>query len=53
MSSNGTITTGLPTIASEIGIPPQTMYWPLAVYSLMAGTCLIAVGTVADVVGPR
>jgi MFS family permease len=51
--TNGMITTGLPTIASEIGIPPQTMYWPLAVYSLTAGICLIAAGTVADVVGTR
>lgn len=51
--TNGMITTGLPAIASEIGIPPQTMYWPLAVYSLTAGTCLIAAGTVADVVGTR
>lgn len=51
--TNGMITTGLPTIASEISTPPQTMYWPLAVYSLTAGTCLIAAGTLADVVGTR
>lgn len=51
--TNGMITPGLPTIASEIGVPTQTMYWPLAVYSLTAGTCLIAAGTVADVVGTR
>lgn len=51
--TNGMITTGLPTIASEISIPPRTMYWPLAVYSLTAGTCLIAAGTLADVVGTR
>ncbi|KAF4595172.1 aminotriazole resistance protein [Ophiocordyceps camponoti-floridani] len=51
--STGLITTGIPTMAVELGIPPQTLYWPLSVYSLTTGTCLIVAGTVADVVGSR
>lgn len=51
--TTGLITTGIPTIAADLGIPAATMYWPLSVYSLTAGACLIVAGTVADVVGSR
>lgn len=51
--STGLITTGIPTMARDLDIPPQTMYWPLSVYSLTTGACLIVAGTLADVVGSK
>ncbi|KAK3389698.1 integral membrane protein [Podospora didyma] len=51
--TTGLVTTGIPTMAQDLNIPPQTMYWPLSVFSLTAGACLIISGTVADVVGSR
>ncbi|KAK7961996.1 uncharacterized protein PG986_002821 [Apiospora aurea] len=51
--TTGLITTGIPTMAVDLDIGPQTMYRPLSVYSLTTGTCLIVAGTVADVVGSR
>lgn len=51
--STGLLTTSVPTMAVELGIPPQTIYWPLSVYSLTAGASLIVAGTVADIVGSK
>ncbi|KAK5655068.1 hypothetical protein OQA88_5967 [Cercophora sp. LCS_1] len=52
-TTTGLITTRIPTTALDLAIPPQTLYWPLSVYSLTAGACLILAGTLADIIGCR
>ncbi|KAK0737991.1 major facilitator superfamily domain-containing protein [Schizothecium vesticola] len=49
--STGLITTSIPRMASDLSIPPQTSYWPLSVYGLTSGACLLVSGAIADVVG--
>lgn len=51
--TTGLITTSMPTIGRELDIPAQTQYWPVSVYSLTNGACLIVAGAVADVVGSK
>ncbi|KAK3323114.1 integral membrane protein [Cercophora scortea] len=51
--TTGLITTSIPTMAIDLDIPAQTIYWPLSVFSLTAGACLIIAGSVADIVGSR
>lgn len=51
--STGLITTSIPRIASDLSIPPQTSFWPLSVYGLTSGACLLVSGAIADAVGPR
>ena len=51
--SNGLLTVGLPAIASSLSLKDSLLVWPISVYSLTSGTCLLLAGTVADVLGPR
>ncbi|KAK1756632.1 major facilitator superfamily domain-containing protein [Echria macrotheca] len=51
--STGLITTSIPRIALDLSIPPQTSYWPLSVYGLTSGACLLVSGAIADVVGSK
>lgn len=51
--TTGLITTSMPTIGRELDIPAQTQYWPVSVYSLTNGACLIVAGAMADVLGSK
>ncbi|KAK4447165.1 major facilitator superfamily domain-containing protein [Podospora aff. communis PSN243] len=51
--SSGLITVGLPAIAADLLLDDSLLVWPVSVYSLTSGTCLLLAGSVADVVGPR
>ncbi|OIW28670.1 MFS general substrate transporter [Coniochaeta ligniaria NRRL 30616] len=51
--TNGLLTVALPTIASDLALPPGLLVWPSSVYALTSGTCFLLAGSVADVVGPR
>lgn len=51
--STGLITTSIARIATDLSIPPQTSYWPLSVYGLTSGACLLVAGAIADAVGPQ
>lgn len=51
--STGLITTSIPRMAADLSIPPQTSFWPLSVYGLTSGACLLVAGVLADVVGSR
>lgn len=50
---SGLITTSMPTIGADLAIPSATQYWPVAVYNLSNGACLILAGAVADLTGSR
>lgn len=47
------MTVSIPRIAADLNIQPQLYYWPLSVYGLKSGSCLLIAGAVADVVGSR
>ena len=51
--SNGIIIVGLPAMASSLKLDDALLVWPMSVYALTSGTCLLLAGTVADVLGPR
>jgi len=51
--STGLITTSIPKMASDLSMPPQTSHWPLSVYGLTSGACLLVAGAIADVVGSK
>jgi MFS family permease len=51
--SSGLITVGLPAIAADLSLDDSLLVWPVSVYSLTSGTCLLLAGSIADVVGPR
>lgn len=51
--SNGIIIVGLPAMAASLKLEDSLLVWPMSVYSLTSGTCLLLAGTVADVLGPR
>ncbi|KAI4854639.1 hypothetical protein E4T44_00035 [Aureobasidium sp. EXF-8845] len=49
--STGLLATGLPNIASNLGIPDALILWPASIYGLTCGCSLIPVGSIADVIG--
>ena len=51
--STGMITVCIPRMAQDLSIPPSQYYWPMSVYSLTAGSCLLLSGAIADVVGSK
>ena len=51
--SGGLITVGLPAIAKDLHLDGSLLVWPVSVYSLTSGTCLLLAGAIADVIGPR
>lgn len=51
--TTGMITTAIPKMAADLSIPSQTYYWPLSVYGLTSGACLLVAGSVADIVGSK
>lgn len=51
--TSGTITVGLPAIASSISLERSLYLWPSSVYSLTSGAALLIAGSVADIVGAR
>ncbi|KAK4504447.1 hypothetical protein PRZ48_005363 [Zasmidium cellare] len=51
--SNGLLAIGLPTIASDLSIPPNLLLWPNSVFYLTSGSCLLIAGSLADVLGPK
>ena len=51
--STGMITVCIPRMAQDLLIHPSQYYWPMSVYSLTAGSCLLLSGAIADVVGRK
>ncbi|KAJ8603665.1 hypothetical protein MRB53_042100 [Persea americana] len=49
----GILTSGLPAIATDLGISDGLILWPAAIYSLTSGCTFIVIGSIADVVGAR
>jgi MFS family permease len=49
--STGLLATGLPNIASNLGIPDALILWPASIYGLTCGCSLIPIGSIADVIG--
>ncbi|KAK9481629.1 major facilitator superfamily domain-containing protein [Lipomyces starkeyi] len=53
VSGTGILTTALPRIATDINLDRDLIFWPASVYALSAGCTLLALGTVADVIGSK
>lgn len=51
--STGLMTIAIPTMARDLGLPPQSYYWPVSVYGITASSLLLLSGSVADVVGSK
>ena len=51
--STGLMTVAIPTMARDLGLPPQSYYWPISVYGITASSLLLLSGSVADVVGSK
>jgi len=51
--TNGLLTVALPAIAADLALKSSLQVWPISVYNLTSGTCLLVAGAVADVLGPR
>ncbi|KAJ5513772.1 hypothetical protein N7463_003324 [Penicillium fimorum] len=51
--SGGLLTVGLPTIAKDLNLPNNLLFWPASVYSLANGCCLLLAGSMADFMGNR
>lgn len=50
---SGALTVALPSIGDQLGLSGQSLQWPLSIYSLMNGACLILFGNLADSFGRR
>ncbi|PYH86280.1 MFS general substrate transporter [Aspergillus uvarum CBS 121591] len=51
--SSGLSTIGLPVIAADLKLPDNLLMWPVSVYHLANGCCLLLVGSMADLMGNR
>ncbi|KAJ5378643.1 hypothetical protein N7509_011762 [Penicillium cosmopolitanum] len=51
--SGGLLTVGLPSIAKDLRLPDNLLLWPVSVYSLSNGCCLLLAGSLADFIGNR
>ncbi|KAJ5241459.1 uncharacterized protein N7469_003050 [Penicillium citrinum] len=51
--SGGLLTVGLPEIAADLKLPDNLLLWPVSVYSLSNGCCLLLAGSLADFLGNR
>ncbi|KAF2119244.1 major facilitator superfamily domain-containing protein [Lophiotrema nucula] len=51
--TNGTITVGLPIIATSLNLQRSLYLWPSSVYGLTTGAMLLIAGSVADILGSR
>ncbi|KAJ5458603.1 hypothetical protein N7475_009991 [Penicillium sp. IBT 31633x] len=51
--STGLLTIGLPTIARDLSLPDNLLLWPVSVYALANGCCLLLAGSMADFLGNR
>ena len=52
-TTTGLLTTSIPRMAVELSIRPQESYWPMSVYGLTSGACLLLFGALADVLGSK
>ncbi|KAK9343610.1 hypothetical protein V1522DRAFT_412725 [Lipomyces starkeyi] len=53
VSGTGILTTALPRISTDINLDRDLIFWPASVYALSAGCTLLALGSVADVIGSK
>ncbi|KAG9017798.1 hypothetical protein FRB93_004609 [Tulasnella sp. JGI-2019a] len=51
--ASSSIVSALPTIGRDLGIPQQTLQWPISAYSLTGGCFLLLLGRLADVYGRK
>ncbi|RAH75713.1 aminotriazole resistance protein [Aspergillus aculeatinus CBS 121060] len=51
--SSGLSTIGLPVIAADLKLPDNLLMWPVSVYHLANGCCLLLAGSMADLMGNR
>lgn len=51
--SHGLITIGLPVIADSLKLEESLLVWPVSVFSLTTGSCLLLAGSFADLIGSR
>ncbi|QIW95600.1 hypothetical protein AMS68_001118 [Peltaster fructicola] len=50
---NGLTTVALPTMASDLAIADNILFWPLSIQALICGCTLLISGAIADALGPR
>ncbi|KZF26937.1 integral membrane protein [Xylona heveae TC161] len=50
---NGMITVSLPTLAIDLGIGPDLLFWPSSIQALTCGCTLLLSGSIADAIGAR
>lgn len=50
---NGVLVVGLPSVSADLGLDAGLQLWPMSVFYLVAGSCLMLAGSVTDVVGTR
>lgn len=51
--STGLLTVGIPRMALDVNLPEHLLLWPVAVYVLTNGACMLLAGSIADVIGNR
>lgn len=51
--ATGLITIAIPRMTTDLSLEPTLVYWPVLIYTLTAGSFVLLMGTVADVVGSR
>ncbi|CAD6892844.1 unnamed protein product [Tilletia controversa] len=50
---NGALTVATPSIADDLGLPPDQLQWPIACFSLSNGALLLIAGAIADTIAGR
>lgn len=51
--SHGLLTIGLPVIARGLQLEEGLLVWPVSVFALTSGSCLLIAGSFADIIGSR
>ncbi|KAF2001788.1 aminotriazole resistance protein [Amniculicola lignicola CBS 123094] len=52
-AATGLLTVGLPEITNRLALPDNLLLWPISVYYLASGSCLLVAGAIADITDPK